>query len=140
MMNPLFFQIFFLLTVIVLLLSSLSAQLSLEQSDYLPFEEKQAGLWIKNHTNSPTLVMAPSPIVAYYAGSTHTYLPNEELPKVLEYAKHKKVNYLVFSQRRGKYTPKVIIPDDYLVTEKLKLVYETENIPGNKILIYQLVE
>lgn len=138
--NPLFFQIFFLLIVIVLLLSSLSTQLLLEQSEYLPLEEKQAGLWIKNHTTSPASVMAPSPIVSYYAGSTHMYLPDEELAKVLEYAQRKKINYLVFSQRRGKDTPKISFPDEYLLPEKIKLVYETNYTPSNKIVIYQLVE
>jgi len=95
--NPLSVQVLTSLIVFATLISPIVSRMNYKISEKHPFEEKQAGLWIKNQSISPSLIMAQSPIVAFYAGADHIFVPNEEFPKVLEYAKRKKVNYLVVS-------------------------------------------
>ncbi len=112
--------------------------MNLKISEKHPFEEKQAGLWIKNQSISPSLIMAQSPIVAFYAGADHIFVPNEEFPKVLEYAKRKKVNYLVVSEYRLKDTPKAFPEGEINFPSELKLIYKDERIFTSKIFVYQL--
>lgn len=136
--DPIFAQIFTLLIIGSALVYSIPTQMLLESWEKLPFEEKQAGLWIKNHSALPPLIMAQGPIVAYYAGADHIFVPNEDLPTVLKYAKRKNVNYLVLSERRWKDTPKAFQPSGPNLPEEITLVYKDDQMPNYKIFVYQL--
>ncbi len=108
-------------------------------NDSLPdFEQKKAGLWIKNHKNSPSLIMARTPIAAFYAEETHIYLPNEDFLRVLEYAKRQKVTYLIEFQDKLENNRKFIIPDEHNLPQDLKIVYENDYENDYKIIVYQL--
>ncbi|MEP6704345.1 MAG: glycosyltransferase family 39 protein, partial [Acidobacteriota bacterium] len=104
-------------------------------------EEKQAGLWIKEHgkADRPVTVMSSSPIVAFYAGANHIHVPDEEFPTVLEYAKRKNVEYLVFGQGLLRDTPNAF-PKDENGTPGLSLVYKDEHDPDLRVLIWELSE
>jgi 4-amino-4-deoxy-L-arabinose transferase-like glycosyltransferase len=136
--KPIFAQVFTLIILIASMIFSLSQMISLDNVKDIPFEEKQAGLWIKNQTKSQPLIMASAPIVAYYAGAKQIYLPDEESFEVLDYAKRKKVNYLIVSSRRKHETPNAFPPDEQSFPEEFKLVYKDEQYPGYEILVYQL--
>lgn len=103
-----------------------------------PTEEKQAGLWIKDTAADPPVVMSVSATPAFYAGGRHLFLPNEDLQTVLDYAKRKKVDYLIFSQRRLKLTPNAFPPDESGLPPEFRLVYRDEPVSGFKILVYQV--
>jgi 4-amino-4-deoxy-L-arabinose transferase-like glycosyltransferase len=136
--NKTFVQFLVLLFLSAVLVYSIPSQLQLESRESLPFEEKQAGLWIKNQSEKPVLIMSHSPIVAYYARANHLFLPNEDFSTVLEYAKRKNVDYLVFSKRRFKDTPKFSSTDEQIINKQLKLVYQDTQSANNEIFIYQL--
>ena len=137
--NPIFAQACTFLIIAAVLVYSIPSQMLLENKENLPFEEKQAGLWIKNNADTPApLIMAQGPIVAYYARGNHIYLPNESLSTVIDYAKRKNVNYLVFSERRVKDTPRVFSGGEENLPENLQLVYKDEQNPNYKINIYRL--
>lgn len=137
-LNPIFTQVFSLLALVTFLLLSYPVQMSLEKAENLPLEEKRAGLWIKTQANSQSLIMAASPIPAFYAGTKHTYLPDEEFSAVLEYAKRKKVNYLVFGKRRLNDTPSAFPTDEQNLPRELRLVYQDEQNPEYKIVVYEI--
>lgn len=133
-----FIHVLTFLIISYALVFSIPSQMVLESRGSLPFEEKEAGLWIKNRSKDSVLIMAHSPIVAYYAGAALIFVPNEDFETVLEYATQKKVNYLVFSQRRFADTPKIFPESEKKLPECLKLVYFDEQSENNKIYIYQL--
>lgn len=139
LVKPFLVQIAILLIFIGILTPSILSQNDPIQFQNAPFEEKQAGLWIKNQASGSILVMSSNITPAFYAGAVHRYLPNEDFFTVLEYAKRKKVNYLVYSQRRAKTTPKAFPPDEKNVPPELRLVYQDEQVPNYKILVYQIL-
>lgn len=93
-----------------------------------PFELKHASLWIKNHSDSSPVIMATSPVVAFYAEGKHLYLPNEEYSVVLEYARQKKVDYIVIDDQT--------VP---LSAPRLKFLLDIED-PAGLILLHKYEE
>ncbi|MEP6901083.1 MAG: glycosyltransferase family 39 protein [Actinomycetota bacterium] len=137
--NPIWLQIFILITLAAFLKPLFSSQYKPEELQNVPFEEKQAGLWLKHRISQPSLIMASNATSAFYAEAKHIYVPDEEFSVVLEYAKRKKVDYLVFSQRRLNNTPNAFPINEENLPGELKLVYKDEQNPNYKILIYQLL-
>lgn len=104
----------------------------------VPFEERNAGLWIKEHAErSNPLVMSSNITAAFYAGARHLYLPDEDLSTVVRYAKSRQADYLVFSERRTKDASAFLEDRDGSLAE-LKLAYHDEQNPDYEIRVYQL--
>jgi len=76
---------------------------------------------------------------AFYARGTHLFLPNEDFSTVVEYAKRKQVDYLVFGARRTKSVSRAFPPDEQNVPPELRLTFRSEENPEYKILVYQIV-
>lgn len=109
-----------------------------EEPGRVPYEEKTAGLWIKDHEGSSRpVIMAPNILPAFYAGAKHLYLPDEDLSTVIEYARRRQVDYIVFSKRRTKASA-VVPSDDKGVPPDLKLLYHREIDENRGVSIYQL--
>lgn len=128
-------------TLSVLLVSSIPLQTRVLQADDInnvPFEEKRAGLWIRNRSESKKpMVMSSNITVAYYAEGNHIYLPDENLPTILEYARQRGTTYLVFSERRTRDANVFSANSEQL--NELRLVYsEVENEP-HRVLVYELI-
>lgn len=136
--NPRFVRIFILLVMAAWLVPLFLTQFKPDELENVPFEEKQAGLWIKNQTTQAPLVMSSHAAVAFYAGGKHLFIPDEEFSTVLEYARRKKVNYLVFSERRAKYSSAAFPLNEQNLPPELRLVYEDEPAPDYRIFVYQL--
>lgn len=137
--NPLWIQSLIFIILVISLEPLFSSQFKPGEWQNVAFEEKQAGLWLKSQTNSSSLIMSSSAVSAFYANANQIYIPDEEFSVVLDYAKRKKVNYLVFSQRRSRNTPKAFPVNEQNLPAELKLVYKDEQHPKYKILIYQLL-
>ncbi len=92
--------------VVILLLLSTRGTLGLfDELDIkaTPREERRAGQWLRSYRGEgPATIMASHANVAYYAGAHHLFLPNEELSTVIDYAKRRKTDFIVFSTRRLK--------------------------------------
>jgi 4-amino-4-deoxy-L-arabinose transferase-like glycosyltransferase len=137
--NPNFVRIFTLFVLIISLIPLFASQFKPDRIQYVPLEEKQAGLWIKNNAGlSPLVVMSSHGTAAFYAGAKHLFVPDEDFPTVLEYARRQKVNYLIFSQRRAENTPNAFPPDTQNLPQDLRIVYQDEKSPDYKIIVYQL--
>jgi 4-amino-4-deoxy-L-arabinose transferase-like glycosyltransferase len=139
-LNPIWSRIFILFVLLASLVPVYVEQFRSDELQNVPFEEKQAGLWLNQNINSPSLVMASSAIPAYYAGANHIFIPNEDFSTVLEYAKRKKVNYLVVSERRLKNTPKAFPDGRRNFPDNWKLVYQDQSNPNFEVFVYQLSE
>ena len=137
--KPVFVQVFILLILTVSLKALFLGQFGPPQLEDMPFEEKQAGLWLKNHAEPNSLVMASNATVAFYAGAKLIFLPDEEFSTILEYARRKKVNYVVLSERRLKNIPNAFRLAEEYCSKELSLVYQEEQAPNYKIRIYQMV-
>ncbi len=105
----------------------------------IPFEEKQAGLWLKHHSKPNSLVMAPNATVAFYAGAKHIFLPDEEFSTILEYARRRSVDYVVLNERRLRNHP-----DAFRLAEEsfdeLQLVFQDSQIQNYELRIYRMAD
>lgn len=136
--KPVFVQVLMLLILTAILWPLFSSKFEPVGFDFIPFEEKQAGLWLKQYSALDPLVMASNATVPFYAGGRQIFVPDEEFPTVLEYARRKKVNYIVLSERRLKNNSDAFRIADKYWSEELKLVYQDEQVPSYNIKIYQI--
>lgn len=135
--RPIYFQI----TLTVLLIASFTplyaAYMKADTIDNVPYEEKEAGLWLKDHSDTPNpTVMSANITVAFYAHAEHLYLPDETLPTIVAYAKERNTNYLVISQRRIKDISSDLNGLDTVA--ELKEVYRDQRYPDHQIAIYKV--
>jgi 4-amino-4-deoxy-L-arabinose transferase-like glycosyltransferase len=70
------------------------------------FERKLAGEWIKTQASRPTLVMSPTPEVAFFAQGEHVFLPDEDYDVVIAYARRRHVKYLVIDENSTQTLPR----------------------------------
>lgn len=138
--DPISIQITSLLILSVFLITRFTTQFKREDWKEVPFEEKQAGLWLRNNSDPQSQIMASNATVTFYAGGNHTFVPDEDFPTVLEYAKRKNIDYLIFSRRRLSYTPNAFPADEQNVPAELQIVYQDERVPNYKITIYKLLK
>jgi hypothetical protein len=84
--------------------------------------------------------MSNSPETAFYAQGKHLYLPAEEYGTVINYAKRKKVDYIVIYERNiWKNQRLKFLLDEQGDTPELQLVYE-HDIPEHKALVFKIKE
>jgi hypothetical protein len=109
-----------------------------------PVEQKEAGLWLKAyHKGSPPIIMSLFQTVSFYAGNYNirqsVTIPQNELDRILAYAEHRDVEYLILNERFRMEYPKIaylIEGDD--VPKGLDLIYKKENPSGLKTTIYKI--
>jgi len=110
----------------------------------IPFEEKWAGAWLREHSPLSARIMERKSNVGFYArrrGATTPYAPYEY---VIRYARENNVDYLVLSERRVDLRPRLAFllkTDDY--PPELELVYSGEQPAGwhvpARILIFRIL-
>jgi 4-amino-4-deoxy-L-arabinose transferase-like glycosyltransferase len=108
-----------------------------------PVELKKAGLWLKENTDHPPVLMSPNKSVDYYAGqfdmkkgASFSY---DSVKRNLAYARNRKVEYLVLSGRYLEWFPNLrpfFQPD--FSADGLKLVYRDQLPCGIQTKVYQL--
>ena len=103
----------------------------------IPFEEKAAGIWIKEHSSQVQPVVISTHITpAFYANAKHLYLPAEDLSTVVEYARSRRADYLVFSERRK--LDAAFLTDKNSLLRDLNLVYHDQQYADHEVLVFQL--
>lgn len=106
----------------------------------VPFEEKEAGVWIKNRSNgSRPLVLSSNITVAFYAEAKHLYIPDADIPAIINYAKMQKADYLVFNKRWEKDGP-AFQNNEYSLISEFRLVYHDAQEPIYEIRVFQRVD
>jgi 4-amino-4-deoxy-L-arabinose transferase-like glycosyltransferase len=139
--------------LMLVLVPSIVAYAGRSKWDDLPFEHKQAGLWMKGRSPASPLILASGPWAAFYAGGRHLYLPSESYSTVLSYARRKGVDYLVVGTRclaSGdsinnmapgdcfRNSPLAFLLDKQQTPPGLQLLYFDEERPEDKILVFGL--
>jgi hypothetical protein len=108
-------------------------------------ELKRAGLWLKENAKSPAVLMSYNKAVDFYAGiydiRSGASLSNDDFHRVLAYARHRKVEYMVLAERYASRFPKL----DFLLQgtdfpEELDLIYEDTELPGAKVRIFRILK
>lgn len=136
--NPMILSICLLILLLGALILPFSTVLQPDDITNVPFEEKQAGLWITEHSDEAHPVIISSHITpAFYAHAKHLYLPKEDLSTVVEYARFRRADYLIFSERRKNDAAAFAAATDGPLRD-LDLVYEDRQNLGHQILVYQL--
>ncbi|MDW7679223.1 MAG: glycosyltransferase family 39 protein, partial [bacterium] len=108
-----------------------------------PVEQKSAGEWIKKNSDKKPIIMSRGHTVDFYAGNYNiaesVTIPRNELSRVLAYAKHRGVNFIVLNERyRSGYPEIAHLLNGMNVPDELKLVYQEEKEPGLKVVVYQI--
>lgn len=109
-----------------------------------PVELKEAGLWLKEHTDHPPVLMSLNKAVDFYAGqydmrmgASFSYDP---LARNLAYARFRGVEYFVFTNRYVDFFPNLSsLIEEADRSAGLVLVYEKTYSTGIRAVIYQLV-
>jgi len=134
------------LTILVLsLIREITYPMRVNKWLNLPYEHKQAGLWLKEHSGPSPLVMSSMPHTSFYADARHLFIPiREDYKTILEYARRKKVDYLTIEQRCFDKLPCIkdsslaFLLDERNAPSELKLVYKNDENLDYKILVYEL--
>ena len=110
-----------------------------------PIEQKKAGLWLKAHYNETPIIMAWNHAISFYAGNYNikqtVSIPQNELDRVLAYARNRGAKFLALNEKNREDFPTI----DYLLDESqapsnLKLIYKDDSIAGLKTLIYEILD
>jgi 4-amino-4-deoxy-L-arabinose transferase-like glycosyltransferase len=103
-------------------------------------QPRQISTWIKEHSDSSPIILATEPWIAFEAGGKHLYLPDEEYPVVIDYARRKNVKYIVVEEDRIVKTPRLrFLLDEQRTPPELNLVYKYSKEREPKALVYQII-
>jgi len=109
-----------------------------------PVELKQAGEWLRSHTDHPAILMDVNKAVDYYAGqydirrgASFSYDSPE---RNALYARHRGVEYLVFSSRYLSWYPNLRpLIEKRDLPAGLVLIYESDQPAGVRTVVYRVV-
>ncbi|MGH9967687.1 MAG: ArnT family glycosyltransferase [Pyrinomonadaceae bacterium] len=106
----------------------------------LYLEQKRVGVWIKENSTTPPLILATKNWPTFYAGGTHLFTPSEPYAVIIEYARRNKVDFLVVEEGVIATTPDLRFLLNEVNTNDLNLRFVQDQLPGYKILVYKLVD
>jgi len=109
-----------------------------------PVEIKEAGIWLKNHTDHPPILLSINKAADFYAGqydmkkgASFSY---DSVSKILDYARYKQCEYVVFSSRYVvwfKNAYPFLSPD--MMPEDIRLVYDRTDPDGVRAVVYKIL-
>ncbi len=118
-----------------------------DSSDYYAdaVEQKKAGRWLKEHAKETPVIMSRNHVVDFYAGNyditQSVTIPTNSFARVLAYAKHRGVKYLVLNERYLRDYPQLAFlleNTDKAGEYQLNLIYQDTDLAGLKTVIYEL--
>lgn len=115
-------------------------------SDYWadPVEEKIAGLWLKDHVVSSPVIMSRYHTAGYYAGNYRieesVTLPETTVDRMLAYARHREVDFILINERYIDDHPEMtpLLDGDY--PSDLFPVYQNTFPSGLRLVIFRLMD
>lgn len=103
------------------------------------YEQKNAGLWLKENVKPAPVVMANEFRPAFYAEGKFVPLYTDDLDKILAEASAKQVDFLVIDERNVKpESPLRNLLNEPQITPQLEPVYQADERKGYKIVIYRV--
>ena len=132
----------YLLTgILIVVMGSLSIYLIPKKKELVPYEYKIMGQWMKENINDieNKIVMSRKLAVPFYAGARHQPVYYGEYPELIEYAKFRKVDYLliddwIIPKARPQFTFLLEEGKDY---PGLRLVYTVKH-KNRKAILYKI--
>ena len=108
-----------------------------------PIELKVAGNWIKAHSEKTPIIMSLGHTTDFYAGNYHiaesVTIPENDLVRILEYAKFRKVDFLVLNERYSRGFQRIAyLLDTKKIPDGLSLAYAKDFRPGLKTVVYKI--
>ncbi len=97
--------------------------------------------WMNERELTKPRIMATSPVVPYYVGGEHFYLPDEDFAVVIDYACRKKIDYIVIDERnvnKVKNSTSRFLLDERVQHADLHLIYKNDDSPRHKVLVFKL--
>jgi len=109
-----------------------------------PVELRKAGFWLKSQTSEPPVIMSLNKAVDFYAGqydmkkgASFSY---DSIERNLAYAIHRKVDFMVFSERYISWFPNLKpLIDNRNLPDGLQRVYNETGPSGLRTVIYRIV-
>ncbi len=105
-----------------------------------PAEYREAGRWMNEHLPLQAKIMARDPAIAFYADRRWEALPYGTLAEIVQNAKERQTDYIVFERYFAKLRPNlryIMESDEEL--PGLKLVYRWDRRPEYKVLVYEVL-
>jgi 4-amino-4-deoxy-L-arabinose transferase-like glycosyltransferase len=110
-----------------------------------PAEQKKAGLWLKDNCTETPIIMAWNQAISFYAGNYNIKqtisIPQNDLDRVLAYARNRGAKYLALNEKNKEDFPTInYLLDESQAPPDLKLIYKDDSIAGLKTLIYEILD
>jgi len=107
-------------------------------------EQKKAGLWLKKNGVTNPIIMSYNHAVSFYADNYEikesVEIPENTVDRVVAYAKHRGVHYLVVNDRYQHIYPLIAhLLDQKEVPPDLKMIYFDQEKNGLRTLIYEVL-
>ena len=103
------------------------------------YELRNAGLWLKENAKKSPVVMSTDFRPPFYAEGKFVPLYSDNINEVLAEAAEKQVDFLVIDERNIKEIPQLSnLLNEPQNSPQLEAVYQTEEYPGYKIVIYRV--
>jgi len=107
-------------------------------------ELKTAGAWLHEHAKRDVVIMSRNHAVDFYAGNFDirdgVTIPDNGLDRVLQYARNRKVSYLVISERyMSDYPQLAFLMENPQNRDGLELVYQNRDASGLLTVIYAVI-
>jgi len=108
-------------------------------------EQKKAGLWLKRHSDvKAPVIMAYNHAVSFYAGNYQIKesieIPENKIDRLLRYARHRGVDYIVLDSRYRHHHPHIQhLYENKDVPDELELIYDDDMGNGIRTLVYKLL-
>jgi hypothetical protein len=108
-------------------------------------EQREVGVWLKEHTPKGSIVMSNSPQEVFFADREFVLMPEEVLlsekpedlyPRIIQYAREKRVRYLLIDKNTFKTTPDPIKLNQ---ATGLKEIYRHAKRGGSVVSIYEVL-
>ncbi len=103
------------------------------------FEERDAGLWLKNHSQPSPVIFSASFRPVFYAEGKQFWVENKDISQIIAQIKENKVGYVVDNERSYKKHLHLKGFSEILQNDPaFELVYQKNDQPGYKISIFKL--
>ena len=121
--------------VIILVAKPIKAKLLVQY----PVEYKIAGSWMNENLPEDALILARKPEIAYYAKRLMHPLPNEDLPRVVHYARRNHIGYMVLDEFTISSRPQLrYLLEEDIPSEELNVLYSEKSRNGRIIKVFQI--
>ncbi len=106
-----------------------------------PVEYKAAGEWMDENLPPDAMILTRKPEVSYYARRPMHPLPNEDLPAVVNYARHQGIDYFVIDEFFIATRPQLaFLLEEESFPENIRLLHEERAPNGRKIRIFEVLD